>query len=244
MFSAKGEVLRPSEMLYKKPVILQRGRFRPPNLVHADIQRRAFERFAADPEVDESEIVSLLEISVGELRETAEDGVQDFLDRLEALTAGNQSVIVSDYPEYYLVAEYLARYAATQIALPLGIGNFMELIREERYEHLSGGLLEATGRLMGQGVRIYVYPWVDSETGKRLELDTVEVPDSVRQIFDYLVDRGYVQPLEGLSNDALRVKSDHIYEWIRAGDPRWRDHVEPGVAEAIRKGHLFGYKGD
>ena len=244
MFSAKGEVLRPSEMLYKKPVILQRGRFRPPNLVHTDIQRRAFERFAADPDVDASEIVSLLEISVGELRKTAEDGVQDFLDRLDALTASNQSVIVSDYPEYYLVAEYLARYAATQIALPLGIGNFMELIREERYEHLPGGLLEASGRLMGQGVRIYVYPWLDSETGKRLSLETIEVPDSVRKLFGYLVDRGYVQPLEGLSDDALRVKSDHIYEWIRAGNPRWQDHVEPGVAEAIRKGRLFGYSGD
>jgi len=244
MFSAKGEVLRPSEMLYKKPVILQRGRFRPPNLVHADIQQRAFERFAADPDVDESKIVSLLEISVGELRETTEDGVQDFLDRLDALTASNQSVIVSDYPEYYLVAEYLARYAATQIALPMGIGNFMELIRESRYEHLPGGLLEATGRLMGQGVRIYVYPWLDAETGKRLALETIAVPDSVRKLFDYLLERGYVQSLEGLSDDALRVKSDHIYEWIRAGNPRWQDHVEPGVAEAIRKGRLFGYDGD
>ncbi|MCR9092714.1 MAG: TonB-dependent receptor [bacterium] len=244
MFSAKGEVLRPSEMLYKKPVILQRGRFRPPNLVHADIQRRAFERFAADPEVDASKIVSLLEISVGELRKTAEVGVQDFLDRLDALTASNQSVIVSDYPEYYLVAEYLARYSATQIALPMGIGNFTELIRESRYEHLPGGLLEATGRLMGQGVKVYVYPWLDSETGKRLALDTIEMPDTVRQLFDYLRDRGYVQPLEGLSDDALRVKSDHIYQWIRDGNPRWEKHVEPGVAEVIRKGRLFGYSGD
>ena len=97
---------------------------------------------------------------------------------------------------------------------------------------------------MGQGVRIYVYPWLDAETGKRLALDTIAVPDSVRQLFGYLVDRGYVQPLDGLSDEALRVQSDHIYEWIRTGNPRWQDHVEPGVAEAIRKGRLFGYDGD
>ena len=41
MFSASGEVLRPSEVLYKRPVILQRGRFSPPTKVHSDIQRRA-----------------------------------------------------------------------------------------------------------------------------------------------------------------------------------------------------------
>ncbi len=243
MFSAKGEVLRPSEILYKRPVILQRGRFRPPNRVHADIQQKAFERFASDPDVDQHRIVSLLEISVGELRRSAEGGEQDFLDRLDALTASNQSVIVSDYPDYYLVAEYLARYAATQIALPVGVGNLLELINEDQYAHLPGGLLEATGRLMGQGVRVYVYPVIDSATGERLELGNIELPDSVRQLFGYLVDRGYVQSLEGLPDASLRVQSDDVHAWIQSGDARWEEHVEPGVAEAIRKGKLFGYTG-
>ena len=49
MFSASGEVMRPSELLYKRPVILQRGRFRPPTSVHSDIEKRAMERLAANP---------------------------------------------------------------------------------------------------------------------------------------------------------------------------------------------------
>lgn len=244
MFSASGEVLRPSETLYKRPVILQRGRFRPPNRVHADIQTRAVERFAADPAINGRRIVSLLEISVGELRTTGEGGVRDFLDRLDALTAGNHSVLVSDYPEYYLVAEYLARYSATQIALPIGILNFLELLREDRYTRLNGGLLEATGRLMGQGVKVYVYPGLDPKTGERLELDGVALPDSIRMLFHYLKERGYVQPLEGLPDEALRVSSDDVYDMIQSGDPRWEDYVEPEVAEAIRKGRLFGHRGD
>lgn len=241
MFSANGEVLRPSEILYKKPVILQRGRFRPPTKVHADIQRQALARFAADPHVDEEQIVSLLEISVSELRNTSEGGIEDFLDRIQALNAGNHSVLISDYPEYYLVAEYLERYAATQIALPVGVSNFMELIHEDRYAHLSGGLLEATGRLMGHGVKIYVYPGLEETTGTRLELDNLALPESVRMLFDYLMERGYVQPLEGLSDELLRVRSDDIYAWIRSGDDRWEAHVDPDVARAIRKDHLFGF---
>jgi len=242
MFSSTGEVLRPSEILYKKPVILQRGRFRPPTLVHADIQRRAFERFAADPEVDESQIVSLLEISVSEMRKTAEGGGADFLDRIQALTAGTQSVLISDYPEYYLVAEYLARYAATQIALPVGVENFLELIHEERYAHLPGGLLEATGRLMGQGVKILVYPGLDRASGNRVGLENIGLPDSVRKLFGYLMDRGYVQGLEGLPDEQLMVRSDEIHGWIQAGDERWEAHVDPDVAEAIKRDGLFGFK--
>ena len=240
MFSPTGEVMRPSEVLYKKPVILQRGRFRPPTRVHRDIQWRAFERFSSEPSVDQPKIVSLLEISVSELRATAAGGTDDFLDRIAALTAGNQSVLVSDYPEYYLVAEYLARYSATQIALPIGVLNFKELLNEERYAHLSGGLLEATGRLMGQGVKIYVYPGLDPKTGERVELDTLELPESVRSLLAYLVERGCVQAIDGLPDDQLRVGSDAIHRWICDGDPRWEEHVMPEVAKAIRGAGLFG----
>ena len=243
MFSAEGEVLRPSEILYKRPVLLQRGRFRPPTLVHADIQASAFEGFSEEPGVAANEIVSLLEISVNELKHTAESGTGDFLDRIEALTAGRHSVLVSDYPGYYLVAEYLKRYSPSHIALPIGILTFLELMRESRYEHLSGALLEATGRLFSTGVKVYVYPALDPKSGARLELDSIQIPDAGGKLFEYLVEKGYVRGLKGLPDEALRVGSDQIYEWIQAGDPRWEEGVATEVALAIRKGGLFGLKG-
>ena len=244
MFSATGEVLRPSEILYKCPVILQRGRFRPPTRVHADIQDRALERFSADPEVDSDRIVSLLEINVNDLPDTSNGGAEDFLDRIRALTAGNHSVLVSDYPEYYLVAEYLSRYSASHIALPLGVLSFREVLHEDRYRHLPGGLLEASGRLFGMNVRLYVYPGLDPVAGQRLELDALGLPRSVRKLFEYLFEQGYVQGLEGLEDELLAVPSDQILEWLQSGDPRWEDHVSPEVSEAIRESQLFGYRED
>ena len=243
MFSASGEVMRPSELLYKRPVILQRGRFRPPTSVHSDIEKRAMERLAANPDVDADRIVSLLGISVSELRATVTDSGEDFLDRIEALTAGNHSVLVSNYTEYYLVAEYLARYSAAEIVLPVGIMNFVELFREERYSHLAGGLLEAMGRLMGQGVQIYVYPGLDPKTGERVELDGLELSAEVRTLFQYLLERGSVQGLKGLPDDMLSVGSDQVYAWIGEGDPRWEENVLPEVVRAIKAGNLFGYQG-
>lgn len=243
MFSATGEVLRPSEVLYKRPVVLQRGRFRPPTIVHKDIERRARERFASDPDVDESRIVSLVEITLDELRATAAAGSDDFLDRIEALTAGNHSVLVSDYPEYHLVAEYLARYAATQIALPVGVVTLAESFDESRFLHLPGGLLEATGRLLGQGVRVYAYPEMDAETGERIDLDRISLAKSVQSLFAYLLGRGSLQPLEGLPDEVLRVRSDDVHDWIASGDARWEEHVLPEVARAIREKGLFGYAG-
>jgi hypothetical protein len=241
MFSASGEVLRPSEVLYKRPVILQRGRFSPPTKVHSDIQRRALESFCQDPDIDERRVVSILEIPIKELEVTQDRGLVDFVDRIDALNAGNHTVLISDYLAQYLVAEYLSRYSTTQIALTLGVANYCELVREERYAHLPGGLLQATGRLFGLGVRIYVYPGFDVASDRRVSLESIEMPRNVKTLFEFFLERGYVRALEGLPDEQLRVRSDDVRAMLRSGDPKWEDFVEPEVAGAIKAGGLFGY---
>ncbi len=241
MFSASGEVLRASEVLYKRPVILQAGRFRPPTRVHADIQLRASERFAKDPSVEGDRIISLLQISLDDLRSGGTIEIRDFLDRMEALTAAGQSVLVTTYREHYEVAQYLRGYRASQIAFPIGIVDFMALLHESRFAHLPGGLLEATGRLFSLNTRIYVYPGLDPNDGQRLELDRIDVAPSVARLFEFLRERGVIQSIGGLPEADLRIGSDDVLDLIRAGDPEWEAHVEPGVAEAIKSKRLFGY---
>ena len=57
MFSPKGEVLQPSEILYKKAVIVERGSFRPVTLVNLDMMRCALEQFHAEPVLQNVEVV-------------------------------------------------------------------------------------------------------------------------------------------------------------------------------------------
>src|SRR5882724_2428706 len=51
MFTAKGEAIQWAEVLYKKPVMVQRGSFRPMTNAALDVLDRAFERFVAAPEL-------------------------------------------------------------------------------------------------------------------------------------------------------------------------------------------------
>jgi hypothetical protein len=241
MFSASGQVLRPSEALYKRPVILQAGRFRPPTRVHADIQRRAEERLAKDPDIDGDRVVSLLEIGLDSLRTDGKIEIADFLDRMEALTAARQSVLITTYREHYEVAQYLQGYAAAQIAFPIGIVEFLDMLRESRFGHLPGGLLEATGRLLSLNTRLYVYPGLHPLNRQRLQLDTIEVSPSVVRLFQFLCERGGIQSIEGLPDADLKVQSDEILEMIQTGDGEWEAHVEPGVARVIKSKGLFGY---
>ena len=48
MFSCDGKVLQPSEVLHKKPVLVERGRFRPVTYVNLDLARSALRAFEAE----------------------------------------------------------------------------------------------------------------------------------------------------------------------------------------------------
>jgi hypothetical protein len=62
MFSAAGCVLQPSEVLYKKPVLIERGRFRPVTYVNLDLAAAALRAFEAEGgDVTPGETVSIME---------------------------------------------------------------------------------------------------------------------------------------------------------------------------------------
>src|SRR5579863_5570977 len=51
MFGPSGEVLQPAEVLRKRPILVERGSFRPVTKVNIDMINSAHTRFAAEPEV-------------------------------------------------------------------------------------------------------------------------------------------------------------------------------------------------
>ena len=57
MFTAQGEVVQPAEVLYKKPVLILRGRFRPITNVGLDMLNGAEDRFKKIPGVNGDPVV-------------------------------------------------------------------------------------------------------------------------------------------------------------------------------------------
>ena len=52
MFTADGEVVQPSEVLYKKPILVERGSFRPATKLTLDRMTRALDQFLQEPSVE------------------------------------------------------------------------------------------------------------------------------------------------------------------------------------------------
>jgi hypothetical protein len=242
MFASNGAVLQPSEALYKRPVLVQRGSFRPPTLVNAEMQRAAWEQFGAEPDVDPERTYSILEITMSNLRAEGEVDVLDFLSRVEILERAGFTVMISDYSLYYRLAQYLARCTQEKIGLVLGAGSMLDLFTEEYYAHLDGGILEGLGRLFKDRVKLYVYPMRGADPDTLITVDTLNVGGELDHLYRHLIDRGVVAGLECADRAHLDIYSKDVLKKIRTGDPSWREMVPPGAIGVIESKRLFGYR--
>jgi hypothetical protein len=242
MFGPSGEVLQPSEILRKRPVLVERGSFRPVTKVNIDMMRSAHERFAAEPDVKGDQITELMEITMRNLLSAGDIDLQDFLARADLLAAAGKTVLISDYSEYYRLAAYLGRYTNEPIALAMGAASLLDLFREQYYSELEGGILEAFGKLFTKNLRVYVYPLLDRATGKLTTADNIEMPADQRNLYLHLMERGRIRQLENFSESVLHIFSRDVLKRIKDHDTSWEDMVPSEIAEVIKRRRFFGFR--
>jgi hypothetical protein len=244
MFAADGTVLQPSEVLYKKPILVERGSFRPVTHVHLDLLRCAREKFLQEPGVRGEAVVQLAEVTMSSLLAGGEVGHRDFLARADLLAAEGLTVLISDYFEYHRLAAYLARHTKQRIGIAMGVAGLRELFDEKYYAGLEGGILEAFGRLFKNDLRLYVYPLLDPATGDLTAVQNLEVAPALRKLYGFLVDRGCIEQLNNFDEKYLPIFPADVLRKIGDGDPAWEAMVPAGVANVIKRRRYFGYRPD
>ena len=242
MFSADGHVLQPSEVLYKKPVLVERGRFRPVTYVNLDLADAALKSFEAESDdVAPGETVSIMEITMRNLMTDGEVDLNDFLSCADVLATTGHTVMISDFAEYYRLATYLFRYTNRRVGLAMGGMSLLDIFDESYYADLDGGILESFGRLFKNNLKLFIYPYLDPKSQQLITIDTIEVAHNLRQLFGYLVDRRYIVQLTDINHDYLKIYSPDVLKKIGADNHEWESMVPPRVAEAIKARGLFGY---
>jgi len=241
MFASNGEVLQSAEALRKRPLLVQRGRFRPLTHVNMDMLASAQERFISMLGEDGDALLPVMEMSMHDLAIDDEVCLQDFLSRAEVVSTTGCAVLISDYREYYRLADYLMSQTTRPIALALGLESFRELFSEGYYRDLSGGVLESFGRLFKEQMTLLVYPVKDAATGRLKTLDQLELSSAYQHLFRFLCERGSVLPLDKVTEDYLDIHSPDVLSMIVEGNERWIECVPEAVAERIVSQRLFGY---
>jgi hypothetical protein len=239
MFMAGGEVVQPSEVLYKKPILVERGSFRPATKLTIDLLHNALDQFLQEPSVQGQQPIVLAEMTLRSLVPGPEVGHEDFLARAEILGALGLNVLISRFEPYYELAEYLAAYTDQMIGVAVGVPAIAQIANESYYKDLTGGTLEAAGRLFKRSVKMYVYPTRDSASGRIQTVDDLAIPQPWQHLHDLLRELGRVESIHSYDESCLSIQTADVLARIERGDRSWESMVPPVVAEIINSKRLF-----
>jgi hypothetical protein len=241
MFTATGETVQWAEVLYKNPVLVQRGSYRPITNPMLDMLERAQEQFIQE-ESSKGEIpIVILEMTLRQLQVGDAIDHRDFLDRVDMLSALGKPVLISNFFRYHRLVSYLSRYTQKDIGLPLGLVRLRDIMDEKFYTDLPGGVMESLGQLFRKGVKLYVYPSLD-RTGKLTTVQNMEVAPHLKHLYAHLVENRLVEDIANYNADCLAVYSGDILKKIQSGDASWEKSVPRPIVEVIKAKQLFGWK--
>ena len=241
MFSPEGKNVLPAKILYKKNILALRGSFRPVTKVNVEMYQNSIKLFLKQKNVELEKTQVVFEITLSNLKSDGEIDEQDFLDRAKLLCSLGQTVLISDFKEYYKLVEYFSLYTKKKIGITMGINNLIEIFNPKYYTQLSGGILEAFGKLFFKNVKVFAYPMLD-ENGQIVNSDNLKVHPRMKELYKFFKYNGKVEDVVDYDINHLKIFSREVLKLINSGDPKWEDMLPNGVSKLIKEQKLFGYK--
>ncbi|WP_438965204.1 TonB-dependent receptor [Flavobacterium sp.] len=240
MFNPEGKNILPAAQLYKKNILALRGSFRPVTKVNMDMFHRSYEMFIEENKVDKDNTYVIFEITLSNLRSEGEIDERDFMDRAELLCSLGQTVMISNFQEYYKVVEYFSTFTKARMGLAMGVNNLVDIFDEKYYRHLSGGILEAFGKLFYRDLKVYLYP-MEGENGEIINSQNLKVHPRMKELYKFFAYNGKVVDIEVFDKENLKIFSREVLRKICDNEEGWESCVPEGVPELIKKDNLFGF---
>ncbi|MDC9723313.1 MAG: TonB-dependent receptor [Urechidicola sp.] len=241
MFGPDGNNLLPAQELYKKNILALRGSFRPVTKVNIDIFQKSQELFLKEKKVAKENTKVIVEITLSNLRSEGEINERDFLDRAELLCSLGQNVMITNFQEYYKLVEYFSEFTKARMGLAMGVYNLIEIFDEKYYRNLSGGILEAFGKLFFKDLKVYLYPLKNHDTGELITSENLKVHPRMKELYKFFKYNGKMLDIKDFNPDILDILSRNVLKMIVNGEKGWEEMLPEGIPEIIKDERLFGY---
>ncbi|MCF6306704.1 MAG: TonB-dependent receptor [Flavobacteriaceae bacterium] len=242
MFGPDGNNILPASILYKKNILALRGSFRPVTKVNIDMYEKSLEMFKKEKRVDEDRTLVIFEITLSNLRAEGEINEEDFMSRARLLCSLGHTVMISNFQEYYKLVEYFSAYTKKRMGLALGVNNLIDIFDEKYYRHLSGGILEAFGKLFFKDLKVYLYPMLNPKTGEYTNSENLKVHPRMKELYKFFKYNGKVVDIEDFNKDHLNIFSRTVLKMIQNKEAGWEELLPEGVARIVKQQKLFGWK--
>jgi len=206
-----------------------------------DMFKLAEELFLNEKKVSKQNTKIIFEITLANLSSEGKINERDFLERAELLCSLGQNVMITNFQEYYKLVEYFSEFTNARIGLFMGVSSCIQIFDEKYYRNLSGGILEAFGKLFFKDLKVYLYPLKDQRSGEIRTSENLKVHPRMKELYKFFKYNGKVVDIKDYNPDILDVFSKTILDMIANGETGWEEMLPKGIAEIIIKERLFGY---
>ena len=245
MFGPDGNNILPAKVLWKKDILAIRGSFRPVTLVNEDMYLKSSDLISKDKNFKKNNFINLFEITLSNLISTNGNGdgdinEKDFMDRARLLCALGQTVMITNFKEYYKLAEYFSNYTKNKVFLTMGVNNLIEIFDEKYYDNLRGGILEAFGKLFVKNLKVFLYP-MKLKNGKIINTSNIQVANKVKDLYKFFKSNKILIDIENYNENLLDIYSAEVLSEIKNNKTGWEKKLPTEVNKLIKDKKLFGY---
>ena len=126
------------------------------------------------------------------------------------------------------------------MVLSMGVNNLIDVFDQKYYRHLSGGILEAFGKLFHKDLKVYLYPML-GEDGELITSENLKVHPRMKELYKYFKYTGKLVDIQNYKPEILSIFSRKVLKMINSGKAGWEPLLPEVVSEMIKDKQLFGY---
>jgi hypothetical protein len=216
VFPADGKFVAPTELLYKKAVVLAPGIFENVEEVHSELIRATLADLPSDETAESKGSIGLFCIAFAPMAANqTRPTLEQITERVEQLRRLGSGVLVFRERELYRMSAYVNRFTKLRIHFAIGLSLLVRAL-QDGYKDLAGSLLEAISRLFTQNVRVIAYPmpakaleewlrissatgWKWKETSGIVYADDLHPAEPLDHLYRYLLGSKFILPVIGAS---------------------------------------------
>jgi hypothetical protein len=216
-FASTGASVPPTEVLYKKAIVLAPGYFGHVDpahgQIHAQVLAAGVQELRQELGESSSAPIGIFALSAAPLgSEASAPEIPDLLRRISALLAQGGNVLLFRQRELYAMTALVNRHTKAPVRFVAGLSLLIRAF-DDSYFNLEGRRLEALSRLFAQNVRIYAYPMTAvnlqeaikgfsptglewSETNGWVSAKQLRVAPPLGHLYAYLLASNFLVPMQ------------------------------------------------
>lgn len=225
MIGTQGQILQPLNALYKKDVVIVRGRFNPPTKVTVEMFDRAKTQLIELHHKKKQDVLAVAEITFRCHQDKKELDLDDFLKRTELLSELGYPVLITNFKYHHEFISFINEFVKlNSLSLVLGLDNLERSIVPDPSKNDEKSFIELIQALVSGNNRILAFPEAGA-SGKLNGIQSLNLSPGVRDLLRFLETTGRIEDINSVDESVLKIRSNAVIDAIRAGEKKWEEMV-------------------